>query len=74
MHFKAKSRFQDTAIAALGDTPEDFALADTVIFSRHIYPDALKNGMSVIEAPARTSQAREEIQGLAQEIIEYIAV
>ena len=69
----AKSRFRDTAIAALCDTPEEFALADTVIFARRIYPDALKDGMSVIEAPARTSQAREEIQNLAQEIAEYAA-
>lgn len=67
----AKSRFRGTAIAALRETPEDFALADTVVFSRRIYPDALKDGMSVIEAPARTSQACEEIQNLAQEITEY---
>lgn len=67
----AKSRFRETAIAALRDTPEEFALADTVIFARRIYPDALKDGMSVIEAPARTSQACEEIQNLAQEISEY---
>lgn len=69
----AKSRFRETAIAALRDTPEEFALADTVIFARRIYPDALKDGMSVIEAPARTSQACEEIQNLAQEIAEYAA-
>ena len=67
----AKSRFRDTAIAALRENPEEFALADTVVFNRRIYPDALKDGMSVIEAPARTSQACEEIQNLAQEITEY---
>lgn len=69
----AKSRFRDTAIAALRENPEEFALADTVVFNRRIYPDALKDGMSVLEAPARTSQAREEIQNLAQEITEYAA-
>lgn len=69
----AKSRFRDEAIAALCENPEEFALADTVVFSRRIYPEALKAGLSVLEAPARTSQAREEIQNLAQEIVEYAA-
>ena len=67
----AKSRFRDVAIAALCENTEEFALADTVVFSRRIYPDALKAGLSVLEASARTSQAREEIQNLAQEIAEY---
>lgn len=67
----AKSRFRDEAIAALCENTEEFALADTVVFNRRIYPDALKDGMSVIEAPARTSQACEEVQNLAQEITEY---
>lgn len=67
----AKSRFRDVAIAALCGNTEEFALADTVVFSRRIYPDALKAGLSVLEASARTSQAREEIQNLAQEIAKY---
>jgi virC1 protein len=67
----AKSRFRDVAIAALCKNTEEFALADTVVFNRRIYPDALKAGLSVLEASARTSQAREEIQNLAQEIAEY---
>lgn len=67
----AKSRFRDEAIAALCENTEEFALADTVVFNRRIYPDALKAGLSVLEAPSRTSQAREEIQNLAQEITAY---
>ena len=40
----AKSKHREVAIAALEDNPEEFALADAVIFNRRIYPDALKEG------------------------------
>lgn len=67
----AKSKHRDVAIAALEDNPEEFALADAVIFNRRIYPDALKEGRGVVEQRARTEQASEEMQALAQEILDY---
>ena len=69
----AKSKHRDIAIAALEDNPEEFALADAVIFNRRIYPDALKEGRGVVEQRARTEQASEEMQALAQEILDYVA-
>ena len=67
----AKSKHRDVAIAALEDNPEEFALADAVIFNRRIYPDALKEGRGVVEQRARTEQASEEMQALASEILDY---
>lgn len=67
----AKSKHREAAIAALEDNPEEFALADAVIFNRRIYPDALKEGRSVVEQRARTEQASEEMQALASEILDY---
>lgn len=67
----AKSKHRDVAIAALEDNPEEFALADAVIFNRRIYPDALKEGRGVVEQRARTEQASEEMQALASEIMDY---
>lgn len=67
----AKSKHRDVAIAALEDCPEEFALADAVIFNRRIYPDALKEGRGVVEQRARTEQASEEMQALASEILDY---
>ena len=69
----AKSKHREVAIAALEDNPEEFALADAVIFNRRIYPDALKEGRGVVEQRARTEQASEEMQALAQEILDYVA-
>lgn len=70
-HTHAKSKHREAAIAALENNPEEFALADAVIFSRRIYPDALKEGRGVVEQRARTEQASEEMQALAQEILDY---
>lgn len=67
----AKSKHRGAAIAALEDNPEEFALADAVIFNRRIYPDALKEGRGVVEQRARTEQASEEMQALANEILDY---
>lgn len=67
----AKSKHRDVAIAALEDNPEEFALADAVIFNRRIYPDALKEGRGVVEQRARTEQASKEMQALASEILDY---
>lgn len=67
----AKSKHREVAIAALEDNPEEFALADAVIFNRRIYPDALKEGRGVVEQRARTEQASEEMQALANEILDY---
>ena len=67
----AKSKHREATIAALEDNPEDFALADAVIFNRRIYPDALKEGRGVVEQRARTEQASEEMQALASEILDY---
>lgn len=67
----AKSKHREAAIAALEDNPEEFALADAVIFNRRIYPDALKEGRGVVEQRARTEQASEEMQALASEILDY---
>lgn len=67
----AKSKHRDVAIAALENNPEEFALADAVIFNRRIYPDALKEGRGVVEQRARTEQASEEMQALASEILDY---
>ena len=44
-----------------------------MIFNRRIYPDALKEGRGVVEQRARTEQASEEMQALAQEILDYVA-
>ena len=67
----AKSKHRDVAIAALEDNPEEFALADAVIFNRRIYPDALKEGRGVVEQRARPEQASGEMQALASEILDY---
>lgn len=67
----AKSKHREAAIAALEENPEEFALADAVIFSRRIYPDALKEGRGVVEQRARTEQASDEMQALASEILDY---
>ena len=72
-HTHAKSKHREAAIAALENNPEEFALADAVIFNRRIYPDALKEGRGVVEQRARTEQASEEMQALAQEILDYVA-
>lgn len=68
-----KSKHLDVAIAALENNPEEFALAEAVIFSRRIYPDALEEGRGVVEQWARTEQASEEMQALAKEILDYAA-
>ena len=70
-HTHAKSKHRESAIAALEDCPEEFALADAVIFNRRIYPDALEEGRGVVEQRARTEQASGEMQALASEILDY---
>lgn len=72
-HTHAKSKHREAAIAALENNPEEFALADAVIFNRRIYPDALKEGRGVVEQRARTEQASDEMQALASEILDYAA-
>mgnify|MGYP000714995692 FL=1 len=67
----AKSKHREAAIAALENNPEEFALADAVIFNRRIYPDALEEGRGVVERRARTEQASDEMQALASEILDY---
>lgn len=67
----AKSKHREVAIAALENNPEEFALADAVIFNRRIYPDALEEGRGVVEQRARTEQASGEMQALASEILDY---
>lgn len=62
------SNHVEIASEALAEIPEDieFALADTVIYHRNIYAQALSEGLSVIESD--NPKAKAEIQLLAQEI------
>ena len=62
------SNHVEIATEALAEIPEDieFDLADTVIYHRNIYAQALSEGLSVIESD--NPKARAEIQLLAQEI------
>ncbi|WP_242601029.1 division plane positioning ATPase MipZ, partial [Rothia aeria] len=62
------SNHVEIASEALAEIPEDieFSLADTVIYHRNIYAQALSEGLSVIESD--NPKAKAEIQLLAQEI------
>ena len=62
----------EIAAEALAEIPEDieFSLADTVIYHRNIYAQALSEGLSVVESD--NSKAKAEIQLLAQEITDVL--
>lgn len=66
------SNHVEIASEALAEIPEEieFNLADTVIYHRNIYAQALSKGLSVIES--NNSKAKAEIQLLAQEITDLL--
>ena len=65
-----RSNFLKTTEESLPETPEEFALADTVIYYRTIYSHAIAAGLSVTET--ENEKAQKEIKTLTNEIAELL--
>jgi virC1 protein len=65
-----RSNFLKTTEDSLSEAPEEFALADTVIYHRTIYSQAIAAGLSVTET--ENKKARNEIKTLTNEIAELL--
>jgi len=65
-----RSNFLKTTEDSLSEVPEEFALADTVIYYRTIYSQAIAAGLSVTET--ENEKARNEIKKLTNEIAKLL--
>lgn len=65
-----RSNFLKTTEESLSEAPEEFALADTVIYYRTIYSHAIAAGLSVTET--ENEKAQKEIETLTNEIAELL--